>query len=114
RSFTSQRVVLGVGLNFFRNMPPELAGLPRDLATHSADHSDLTKFRGRDVAVIGGGSSAIDTAVLLHEAGARPLLIVRKPNIEFGIDEPLHRPLLKRLHRPMSGIGPGWKNRACT
>lgn len=113
RSFTSQRVVLGIGLDAFRNMPRELAGLPRELATHSADHNDLTGFRGKDVAVIGGGSSAIDTAILLHEAGARPLLIVRKPHIEFGIDEPLHRPLLKRLHRPMSGIGPGWKNRAC-
>lgn len=114
RSFTSERVVLGVGLDSFRTTPHELSRLPRELATHSADHNDLTKFRGKDIAVIGGGSSAIDTAVLLHEAGARPLLIVRKPNIEFGIDEPLHRSLLKRLHRPMSGIGPGWKNRACT
>lgn len=113
RSFTSERVVLGIGLDSFRNIPGELSGLPPELVTHSAAHNDLTKFRGQDVAVIGGGSSAIDTAVLLHEAGARPVLIVRKPKIEFGIDEPLHRPLLKRLHRPMSGIGPGWKNRLC-
>lgn len=113
-SFFSKNVVLGVGLDYFRRIPAELAGLPRELATHSADHNDPGRFRGKSVAVIGGGSSAIDLAVLLHEAGARSLLIVRKPRIEFGLDEPLQRPLWERLHRPMSGIGPGWKNRACT
>jgi cation diffusion facilitator CzcD-associated flavoprotein CzcO len=113
-SFTAQKVVVGVGLNYFRNIPPELADLPGDLATHSADHHDLSRFRGRDVAVIGGGSSAIDLAVLLHEAGARPVLIARKSRIEFAPDEPLKRSLLAKLHRPMSGVGPGWKNRACT
>lgn len=113
-SFTSRNVVVGVGLDSFRNMPAELAKLPRQLATHSADHHDLSRFAGTDVAVIGGGSSAIDLAVLLHEAGARPLLIVRKHKIEFGPEEPLERSLLEKVHQPMSGVGPGWKNRACT
>jgi len=113
-TFTSAHVVIGVGLDYFRNTPAELASLPRALLTHSADHHDLTRFRDKDVAVIGGGSSAIDLAVLLHEAGARATLVARKPELEFGLDEPLDRPLIQKLHRPMSGIGPGWKNRACT
>ena len=114
QSFTSRSVVVGIGLDYFRNTPAELAGLPKELVTHSADHHDLSGFKDKDVAVIGGGSSAIDTAVLLHETGAKPLLISRKPTIEFGLDEPLHRPLMEKLYRPMSGIGPGWQNRACT
>ncbi|CFX31981.1 FAD-dependent pyridine nucleotide-disulphide oxidoreductase [Candidatus Filomicrobium marinum] len=114
QSFTSRNVVIGIGLDYFRNTPGELSGLPQELVTHCAEHHDLSIFKDKHVAVIGAGSSAIDSAVLLQEAGAKPLLIARKSTIEFGLDEPLHRPLLERLYRPMSGIGPGWQNRACT
>jgi thioredoxin reductase len=112
-SFKSRSIVIGIGLEHFRNMPAELVGLPRNLVSHSGEHGDLERFRGRTVAVIGAGSSAIDIATFLQERGCNVHLIARKEEIEFGHDEQLRRPLLSRIQRPMSGIGPGWKNILC-
>lgn len=114
KTFKSRKVVLAVGIDNFRYMPKSLAHLPRQMASHSAEHRDLEKFRGRDVAVLGSGASAIDIAVLLHEAQAKVQLIVRKQEINFGGEQSSSRPLLRRLREPMSGIGPGWKNRIFT
>ena len=43
-----------------RTLPAELAGLPADLVTHTRDHHDLDRFKGRRVAVIGAGQSALE------------------------------------------------------
>lgn len=71
-------------------------------------------YGGRSVAVVGAGSSAIDLAVLLREAGADVTMVSRKQGVAFAPDEPLRRPLWECVMRPMSGIGAGWRNRACT
>lgn len=113
-AFRSRKVVLATGIDYFRHMPQPLARLPRELCTHSAGHRRLDGFRRRHVAVFGGGASAIDIAVLLHEAGANVQLIARKPALSFGLREDASRPLLQRLRAPMSGVGAGWKNRMCT
>src|ERR1700748_3043810 len=42
----AERVVLAVGIKWFRNLPDQLAALPPDLASHSYDHSDLSRFSG--------------------------------------------------------------------
>lgn len=112
--FKTHKVILAVGIDYFRHVPEPLAHLPKELATHSAEHPDLQRFRGHDVTVLGSGASAIDIAVLLHEAQANVQLIVRKPEINFGGEQPPSRPLLRRLYEPMSGIGPGWRNRLFT
>lgn len=114
KTFKSRKVVLAVGIDNFRNMPKSIAHLPQEMASHSAEHRDLEKFRGRGVAVLGSGASAIDIAVLLHEAQAEVQLIVRKQKINFGGEQPPSRPFLRRLREPISGIGPGWKNRILT
>ena len=49
--------------------------------SHSSDHRKLESFSGRTVVVVGAGSSAVDTAVLLHEAGASVQVIARKSDI---------------------------------
>src|SRR5262249_37707532 len=72
---TGGRVVVAIGVSDFAAMPPCLAALPGEFASHAAAHEDLEKFAGRSVAVIGGGSSAIDIAALLHEAGASVQLV---------------------------------------
>lgn len=109
----SRHVIIGVGLEKFRRMPIELAGFPSAFVSHSGEHTDLSRFRDAVVAVVGAGSSAIDMSTLIHEAGGHPVLIARKQQIEFGIEERQQRPLWDRIGRPMTGIGPGWTNYVC-
>jgi thioredoxin reductase len=60
--------------------------------------------------VLGGGSSAIDLAVLLHEAGAVVRLVARTSRLEIHSRMRLPRPLIDRLREPMTGIGPSWRS----
>lgn len=52
------------------NIPGFVAGLPRRFWAHSADPIDFAALRGRRVAVVGVGASAIDNAAEALEAGA--------------------------------------------
>jgi thioredoxin reductase len=113
-SFTSRKVVLATGLDSYRHVPVALASLPPELLTHSAEHHDLGRFRGRDVLVVGGGASAIDLAVLLHEAQARVQLVARKPVLSFLTQEMHASTLLQRLRKPLSGIGQDWQGLLCS
>jgi thioredoxin reductase len=102
-------VVVAVGLAYFQWIPEQLRGLER-FVSHSAAHYDLDGFRGRDVAVIGGGASAVDLAGLLNEAGAHVQLFVRGNRLEIHREGSSSRSLLDRVNAPFSGIGPGWRN----
>lgn len=114
RSFKTHNVVLAAGIDYFRHIPQSLAHLPPHLVSHSAEHHDLSRFKGREVAVLGSGASATDLAILLHEAQAKVQLIARKPTIVFGGPwGGASRPLWRRLRAPVSGIGPGWRSRIC-
>jgi FAD-dependent urate hydroxylase len=114
QSFKTRKVILAVGIDYFRHVPAPLTHLPAQQVSHSADHEDLRKFRGQAVAVVGGGSSAIDTAVLLHEAKVNVRLITRKSNVGFGQVPATSRSTWRRICEPISGLGPGWDNRLCT
>jgi thioredoxin reductase len=107
----AQRVVLAVGITHYEYVPDSLAHLPSNLLTHSARHKEVQSFRGRSVVVIGGGSSALDLAGLLHEAGADVQLVARQQALKFhGTPTGKPRPLLTRLKQPQSGLGPGWRS----
>lgn len=109
---TARRVILAVGITHFQFVPPELRHLPADLLSHSYCHYDLEKFRGRDVVVRGGGSSAIDLAVLLHEIGARVQLVARRKALKFHGAPSTKKPSWwDKIRRPQSGIGPGLKTK---
>lgn len=103
-------VLVTAGLSYFRHIPPALAGLNSEFLTHSSEHHDLTPFRGRDVIVIGGGSSAIDIATLLHEGGTSVRLVSRGHDVAIHTKMKLPRPLWDRIRAPMSGVGPGWRS----
>jgi thioredoxin reductase len=113
-TFTARRVVLAIGIGHFRQIPAQLAHLPRERLTHSADHHDLACFDGRSVTVVGGGSSAIDLAGLLHENGARVHLVARRQVLDIHSKMQLPRPLSQRIANPMSAIGPSWRHRFYT
>ena len=107
-------VVVAAGITHFAYLPPELTGYPPELVSHSSAHSDLEAFRGKAVAVIGAGSSAVDIAALLYEARADVHLIARRQTIDFHEPSREPRPLMKRILAPRSGLGIGWRSRLCT
>ena len=109
----AKRVVLAVGITHFGQIPANLQHLPHEFLSHSFKHSDPEVFRGRSVAVIGAGSSAIDLAGLLHEAGAEVQLIAREKALKFHEKMPTDRPrsLWQQLRAPLSGLGPGLRSR---
>jgi hypothetical protein len=106
----ARRVVVAVGISHFAHMPSALSGLPGALVSHSSAHADVGRFKGRDVTVLGAGASAIDLAVLLHEAGARVRLVTRRKCLPIHARMRLPRPLSDRLRQPMSEIGPSWRS----
>ena len=113
-AFDARSVVLAVGITHFSYIPPMLAALPSEHISHTFDHSDLSQFQGRKVAVIGAGASAIDTAAALHEAGAHVEIITRASRIAFHSKGTEPRPLMERLRNPRSGLGVGWKSWLCS
>jgi thioredoxin reductase len=111
---SARRVVVATGITHFGWMPPLLENHPPELVSHSSAHAELSRFKGRRVGVVGGGSSAIDIAALLHEAGASVEVIARRQAIAFHSYTPEPRPLLQRILAPWSGLGIGWRSRLCT
>ena len=112
--FLARKVVVAAGITHFGWLPSELAALPRELATHSSNYGDLSHFKGRKVAVIGAGSSAVDVAVILRDIGAEPVIVTRAPGIAFHNPPNEPRPLIERITKPRSGLGLGWRSRLCT
>jgi cation diffusion facilitator CzcD-associated flavoprotein CzcO len=51
-------------------MPPFVEALPAHLRAHTADAIEFSALRGRRVAVLGAGASALDNAAMALEAGA--------------------------------------------
>ncbi|KOG22172.1 MULTISPECIES: FAD-dependent oxidoreductase [Streptomyces] len=112
---TAGSVVVASGLVPYAYRPPGLAPLfPAGLASHPCDHADLSAFAGRRVAVVGAGQSALESAALLYETGARPTVIARTSSLLFGTPPttnlPEERPRAVRLLKPASTLGPGWSH----
>jgi hypothetical protein len=108
----AHRVILAVGITHYAYTPPDLAVLESDRITHTSLCTDGERFRGRAVTIVGAGASAMESAALLHEAGAEATVVARSSNIYFG-EPPSHHPrsLWQRLRHPSSGIGPSLRSR---
>jgi FAD-dependent urate hydroxylase len=105
----ADRVIIAIGLTCFAHVPSAIASLPPALALHTSQITSFAAFEGQDVAVIGAGQSALEAAALLHEAGARPQLLVRKEAIYWMNRVPQSRSLWRRLRSPISALGSGPK-----
>jgi hypothetical protein len=79
----SRRVIIATGIAPFPWMPKELDGLPNSHVTHSSDHKDLSRFRGQQVLVVGGGQSALDAARLLYAHEAKPELVAKQKAVRW-------------------------------
>jgi cation diffusion facilitator CzcD-associated flavoprotein CzcO len=102
------KVIVATGLDYMAYVPPELAKLPRDLLSHSSDHHDFSHFKGREVTVIGGGQSAIETAALLAEAGAPVRLLVMEASLAWEpVPNASPQTLYERVRYPRTCLGQG-------
>ncbi|MEW1750335.1 NAD(P)-binding domain-containing protein [Streptomyces angustmyceticus] len=81
---TTRTVALAVGAMPFANRPWPLLELPPHLASHSSDHRELRRFSGKHLTVLGSGQSALETAALLAEQGARPRLVARADRLRWA------------------------------
>jgi cation diffusion facilitator CzcD-associated flavoprotein CzcO len=82
-SLETKRVVVATGISPFAWRPPEFVNLPVAAVSHSSEHTDFARFRGASVAIIGGGQSALESAALLHEAGADVEVFVRERHLHW-------------------------------
>ena len=73
----SKRVVVAAGIGPFQRIPQEFRSLPDSVVTHCYSGFDVRGFSGRSVIVIGAGQSALESAALLHEAGAEVQIIAK-------------------------------------
>ena len=110
---TSRRVVVGVGVERFKQLPLAVQALPAAVCSHSSEHSSFAQFSGQSVVVIGGGSSAMDAAAALRRQGASVTVVARRSAVRF--QNPLgKRTLRDKIRAPMTVLGPGWKSVLCT
>jgi FAD-dependent urate hydroxylase len=107
--FLAYDVVVATGLSYFAYLPPILSSLPAHLVTHTSRISRFADFSGRDVAVIGGGQSALEAAAILVESGARPQLLLREGSVLWQNRVSQSRSIWRRLRSPISGLGTGPK-----
>jgi thioredoxin reductase len=114
-TFSARKVVLAVGITHYAYVPPVLGNLPPEVLRHSSLAPWPADFAGKEVAVIGGGASAIDLSALLHEAGAKVTIASRRPlRFHSKPGAAARRSMWDELRAPTSGIGPGWKLRLLT
>jgi thioredoxin reductase len=110
-TLSAARVVIAVGLTYFVRLPEMLQTLPPDRLTHTWGQKDYSRFAGQDVVVVGGGSSALEAATLLHEHDARVHVLARG-DVYFGGRTPreAERTLIERVKLPLSSLGHGREN----
>lgn len=107
-SLQARNVIIATGLEHACHLPPELAGLPQELVSHSSAHHDLSCVQGKDVTVIGGGQSALETAALLREQGVAVRLLVRQSSLKWNAVPTVgRRSVYQRVRHPESPLGPG-------
>lgn len=106
----ARRVVLATGQDSMGrwSMPHFVRALPEALRAHNADDIDFAALRGRIVAVLGAGASALDNAATALEAGAAAVhLFCRRP--EPQLVQPYLWLTFPGFLRHLSDLEDGWR-----
>lgn len=103
----AKHVVVATGLSYLASTPSLLQHLPASLLKHTFYLSDYSEFRGKRVAIIGAGASAIEAGALVHEAGGQAEVFARESQIVIYDRSPRERSLRDRILQPSSPIGNG-------
>lgn len=111
RSVLGKSVVLAPGLHYYYYIPDEYAHMPSSLISHSADHASFAHFASKEIAVVGKGQGALESAALLAEAGAKVHVLTRGQLSWLPAPENSRVPAyIKRIREPRAGMGNGWLN----
>jgi hypothetical protein len=87
----SRRVVVAAGIGPFQRKPSFVASLPPEQVSHCYERREVRHLAGKRVAVIGAGQSALESAALLHEAGADVEIVARSRHLRWvGMHSWLH------------------------
>jgi cation diffusion facilitator CzcD-associated flavoprotein CzcO len=103
----ARKVVMATGHASFASRPESLSHLPSELASHSIHVSNPDKFGGRDIVILGLGQSALETAALLFEAGARVRILGRGAHVAWNEPPRLAPTLFDQIRAPDAGLGAG-------
>ena len=112
RRLTSRHVVIATGHMTYCALPEALKDVPEPQVAHSSRMTTVGSYAGRDVTLIGAGQAALETAALLHEAGAHVRLLVRDTRVQWWGRPSFERTLLERLKAPDAALSRGWKSMA--
>ncbi len=108
----ARRVVVALGFQSSAQWPAEVAAAAPDQAvSHVADNLDLAGFAGRRLLVIGSGQSALESAAIAHEAGAKVQIVSRSPQINWlspMLPVGKKPPGLPRAPTDVGGVVTGW------
>ena len=105
----ARRVVIAMGLKGFAFVPPALRHMPKPAVLHSSEFGALDWARQKDIAIVGGGQSALGLAALLLDIGAaRVRVIVRDEELTWYANPVEARGLISRILSPEGGLGRGW------
>jgi FAD-dependent urate hydroxylase len=107
--FTSRQVILATGHMAFRELPAQLIQLSEPLLCHTTRMGRVKGYAGHDVTIIGAGQSALETAALLHETGARVRILIKAGRIEWNSPSK-SKSLFERILAPDAGVAAGWKS----
>ncbi len=106
---SARRVVVALGFENCARRPAEFDGIETEFVSHVADNLPLDQLRGRRVAVVGSGQSALESAALAAEAGAHVQIVARAASVHWL--HPLDARPASRLPQAPTDIGgfvTGW------
>jgi hypothetical protein len=103
-----RRVVVAAGIGPFQRKPAVFRQLPSSQISHCYEGRKIHEFSGKSVVVIGAGQSALESAALLHEAGASVEIIATIRELRWiGMHSWLHHlgPISQMLYS-QHDVGP--------
>ncbi len=89
-------------------MPDFVQALPAHVRAHAADAIDFTALRGRRVAVLGAGASALDNAAMALEAGAADVALFCR-RTEPQVVQPFRWLTFAGFLRHLSDLDDSWR-----